>query len=676
MISLNIPLLMVLAFLLLTLAVGFYFSQKTTTFCEYAVGNKQFTTATLVATVLATFYGGGGLVRTVQHVHKLGLYWITYTFLSCFCIWTVSILAARMAPFMKHLSMPETIGIMYGKTPRVITALSGIATAIAGIAIQINVISMVVSMCINMTNTQTITIISTLILVFYATFGGIRAIIYTDVLQFITFSIVIPLLAFFMFKNIGKPISEVIPFLQAQEKFQFRHMLHCDTTLFAMIALQLSSFVASIEPTSIQRVYMSSGPIQAKKVFLYASLLSFIIWGFILLAGICVFVAKPALPMSGVWGYIMSSIPLVFRGFLGISLLAMTMSTADSCLNSCAVMVSHDIVGTLRSGREYKSNNQLLITRWTALFVGLFSMLLTFYLKDLLELLKLSFDFSIPIVTAPFILAVFGFRGTPRTAIIGMATGALSIFLWNSWIGKRNGIDGAFFCMLANGLAMMAAHYLLPQPKGKGWVGLDDERRQMKQACKRKKARRKEMFTYAFIQDGLAKLTPDSAQLTFIGLCILLTTFLTLITTNNTSFSCWNVLQIFLASSFVGFGFLRKITILSWKVGLYWVLGLVFCLPLNIIFHWCNVVDLNFTLILSLSYLIITLLLLPLTLGISIVAITSLIIVYPIYRVGIPCISELGTPILPLKIMLVLLVFFVIIRYKLQLNVLNKKIFI
>ncbi|UWW97143.1 MAG: hypothetical protein NMK33_01065 [Candidatus Cardinium sp.] len=40
MISFNIPLLIVVIFLLLTLAVGFYFSRQTTTFREYAVGNK------------------------------------------------------------------------------------------------------------------------------------------------------------------------------------------------------------------------------------------------------------------------------------------------------------------------------------------------------------------------------------------------------------------------------------------------------------------------------------------------------------------------------------------------------------------------------------------------------------------------------------------------------------
>ncbi|UWW97091.1 MAG: hypothetical protein NMK33_00795 [Candidatus Cardinium sp.] len=73
MVFLNISLFMVGAFLVLTLLVGIYFSRKETIFREYAIGNKKFSTATLVATLLATNYGGGALVRTVECVHNIDL---------------------------------------------------------------------------------------------------------------------------------------------------------------------------------------------------------------------------------------------------------------------------------------------------------------------------------------------------------------------------------------------------------------------------------------------------------------------------------------------------------------------------------------------------------------------------------------------------------------------------
>lgn len=58
----NIPLLMVLVFLGSNLVVELYCSKRTHNLQEYAVGNKNFVTSTLVATVLAGIYSGGSLV--------------------------------------------------------------------------------------------------------------------------------------------------------------------------------------------------------------------------------------------------------------------------------------------------------------------------------------------------------------------------------------------------------------------------------------------------------------------------------------------------------------------------------------------------------------------------------------------------------------------------------------
>ena len=201
MIAFNIPLVMVIVFLLFTLGVGLYYSGKITTLREYAIGHKQFATPTLVATVLATLYGGGGLIRTVEYVHSLGLYWIVIALFDNICVWLISPLSLRMAPFMQHLSIAETMGAVYGKLPRMITALASIAKFIAVLAIQINVMTLAMSICMESVNPRMITILATAALIFYSTSGGIRAVTFTDVLQFITFAIIIPLLAWYMLKN-------------------------------------------------------------------------------------------------------------------------------------------------------------------------------------------------------------------------------------------------------------------------------------------------------------------------------------------------------------------------------------------------------------------------------------------------------------------------------------------
>ncbi|MGI2257194.1 sodium:solute symporter family transporter [Candidatus Cardinium hertigii] len=657
------PLYIVAAFLGLTFLMGIYFSRKKTTFKEYAIGNKQFATATLVATVLATIFGGGGLMRNVTCTHELGLPWIVLT-LDCFGLWIIAKLALRMGPFMQHLSMADTIGNVYGKYPRIVAALFSICNCIVSVSIQVNVISQAISMALGYVGSPVITIFSTLVLIFYSTFGGIRAITYTDVFQFLTFSIIIPLLAWFIFVQIGKPVSEIIPILQSYPKFQFSNLFQLNTELIGTILLLLSCMLSWINPNTIQRVYMASGPTQSRKVFSYATLFSVIIFLFINLVGIFVFVGVPDLPKEDVWLYITTHIPTSFKGFLAISLLAMTMSTADSYLNACAIMVSHDIAGSLQKKKEMTDVSQIKIARWTTLIVGLLAMLVAFHCQDLLKLMYWSLDSIVPIITAPLIFAIFGFRGTSRTALIGMATGALTILIWNKWVAPSTGMDGSFVAMLANGLAMLAAHYLLKQPEGAGWSKPDDEFQQIRQARTRKRAERRAAIKMAWENRKvtLSKLTPNDTILRLIGLYMVVTSIMDYWLMNPTAIG-WAIGQVCVGALLVASKTFFRKTIPNWLIGLATLIILTIYLPLDLIWNCWYASDPIFTASLSLTHCAIILATLPLYLGTKVVATTGLLILSMSIRYFLP---EL-VPLLTLCVA-ILVIFAIIIYFKVRLN--------
>ena len=337
---------------------------------------------------------------------------------------------------------------------------------------------------------------------------------------------------------------------------------------------------------------MSSGPNQAQKVFAYAFLFKLIIISFVTLVGLFVFVCAPNLPKTEIWPYIIAHIPPIFRGFLAISLLAMAMSTADSCLNACSVMVSHDIVGTIQNEEEIADDSQLKIAKRTTIVVGLFAMLLAFKCKDLFKLLRWALACSIPMTAAPFILAIYGFRGTSRTALIGMSTGILTIIAWNKWVDPATGMDGSFICMLANGLAMMASHYLFKQPKSAGWVGPDDTLKQIQQENARKKVERKEKIKNSWTnkKNALAKLIPRHSTMVHVGVYTTITGLLAYFTVCITNHSLYLILQLFISACCIGYPFLYDISkkirdIPKWFVGLCWLALLAVYLPKNLIWH-------------------------------------------------------------------------------------------
>ena len=98
---------------------------------------------------------------------------------------TGQVLAVRMQEFLNNLSPAEAMGHMYGKTVRIISAISGIAGQLGYIAVQFQVIASILAMILG-TQNDSLTIIAAAIIILYSTMGGIKAVTFTDVVQFFT----------------------------------------------------------------------------------------------------------------------------------------------------------------------------------------------------------------------------------------------------------------------------------------------------------------------------------------------------------------------------------------------------------------------------------------------------------------------------------------------------------
>lgn len=63
-------------FLTFNLAVGLFYSRGIKNIKEYAIGNRNFSTSTITATIIATCIGGGLFSAAVTESYKQGLYYI------------------------------------------------------------------------------------------------------------------------------------------------------------------------------------------------------------------------------------------------------------------------------------------------------------------------------------------------------------------------------------------------------------------------------------------------------------------------------------------------------------------------------------------------------------------------------------------------------------------------
>lgn len=155
------------------------------------------------------------------------------------------------------------------------------------------------------------------------------------------------------------------------------------------------------------------------------------------------------------------------KGLIIIGIMAMIMSTADSYLNSAAVLFSHDVCRPLGIISE---QNELLWSRLFSTALGVIALIFTFSGASFLNLFLLGYSFYMIIVTVPFIMAILGFRSTTKSVLIGMISGITVLCIWTQF-GTET-IDSVIPGMIANLIFFVGSHYFLRQPGG--WVGIKD----------------------------------------------------------------------------------------------------------------------------------------------------------------------------------------------------------
>ncbi|CDG49381.1 sodium:solute symporter family protein [Cardinium endosymbiont of Bemisia tabaci] len=382
----------------------------------------------------------------------------------------LSWLAGRMSKFIYHLSMPETMDSAYGRYARLITALFEVCNASITISLQVRIMSDTVSLFLPSGRPLTITILITLVMVIYAIFGGARAIAFTDVWQSIVFSIFIVVVAWLVFKKIRTPIIEIIDFLKSQKQFGLYNIIPSGRKVVPTILSYLTNLVAGVGPYLVQHVYMCKSPAQARKACLCAAIFSSVIAACIIVVGLLVFVCFPHVPSKAIWNHFLANASYPLKTIVSIVMLSFAMSTVDSRLHVASIMLAYDIPKSIGCFRRFLYFHQLQAFRVALFVVSLFTIVLAFNLptSTLYNILMWYLRFYVPVIIAPFILAVLGLRTSSSVGLIGMATGLLSMLAWQKWMVSIVGTaTGHVPCMLINGLVMIVVHYLLRRTTNK-----------------------------------------------------------------------------------------------------------------------------------------------------------------------------------------------------------------
>lgn len=443
-------------FFFATLILGLRHGFGIKTLSEYATGGKKFSDFALVATTVATWASGSGFFITISKTYSDGLFYlIASSMLSVQLIIMAFLIAPRMAKFLQDNTVAETMGNLYGPTVQVITGIIGTIGAIGFIVIQFQVFGKIINYFGGIPYNYSV-ISAGLIVILYSALGGIRAVTFTDILQFITFSIALPVIGYIIWKKVSiSPAYSTVFANFSVPKFNIFNVVNTDNPKFYdMLPLLFYFLIPTMPPALYQRMILSNNIFQIKKVCAISAILLLVIKLLMAWIPFVVYSINSHIEVKKLLPHIIENYTFIgLKGLVITGVIAMAMSTADSNLNISAVLFANDICKPLK----LKDNLKLKISKIFSVIIGLTAIYIALMDLDLLKIILTANSYYMPIVTVPLIASILGLRTNTASVLLSMFAGALFMFLWKYYKIKFNGI---VLAMLANLVVLLLSSFV------------------------------------------------------------------------------------------------------------------------------------------------------------------------------------------------------------------------
>jgi len=463
------------------LGVGFFFLRKNKGADDYYVGGRNMGSAHIGLSVVATDVGGGFSIGLGGLGFSMGLSgsWMLFTGLIgawLAAVFLIPIIKGNKA-FEKFLTFPQIFGYLYNGKVAFLAAVISAVGYLGFTSSQILAGAKLANGTFKDLDLQTALIIMGTIAVVYTVMGGIKAVIYTDTIQWII------LMGGLIF--IGIPLSynaiggySAIKNTVAPEMLTFTNIDWQDFVNWGITIIPIW-FVGM---TLYQRIYACRDTKTAKRAWFLAGLFEWPIMAFMgVLLGLFARVAAD----QGMFEYLgpasiaaadnETGLPMLLRTVLPVGLMGLMMSayfsailsTADSCLMASSGNVVSDL---LEKGFKIKitEKNYLKFSQITTLMIGIVALLIASQMESVLELMLYSYAFMVSGLFIPVIGGLYWRKSSSTGAFLAMllggtATVILSLLLKFEVFDKLPlNLDANIFGICISIVALVSFSYLFP----------------------------------------------------------------------------------------------------------------------------------------------------------------------------------------------------------------------
>jgi SSS family solute:Na+ symporter len=444
-------------YLAVVLGVGLWAGRHQRSLDEYAVVSRSFGPLVIFATMSASFIGGGFSTGNAEKVFLFGIANIV-------ALWGFSLkeilvalyVAPKMDRFPTAISVGDIMATAYGKVGRVITGLCALFLCAGIVGAQVSAIGIVFEVFYGLERLWGI-LIGCSIVILYTTFGGMRAVVTTDLFQFGILAIGMPLVLFFGINYVGGIDALIAAVPSDQIEIPGAHY-----SWLGLLALVLVfMFGETLVPPYLQRLCIGKTAKTAARGTLYSGLFSIPFFAITGLIGLVALAIDPAIDSNLALPHVVVTVmPPVLQGLVIAAVISIVMSSADSFLNSASIAFVNDVYGPLRA-EPLSQERALLLAKVATFVVGVLSVIFAVSIESVLDILIYAYTYWAPIVLVPLIATIYGYRKDVSGFVAGAMAGIFTALMWDNMLGQPGQIAGLVVGVFVN----LAVFSLMPQAR-------------------------------------------------------------------------------------------------------------------------------------------------------------------------------------------------------------------
>ena len=446
--------IIIVIYLAAVLFIGLYSSKKVHSFSDFALSGRNYHAFIIFATLSASFIGGGFSTGNAAKVFSIGI--ANIVFLWGFSIKEIIVakwIVPRMSRFHNIVSAGDMMGQAYGKPAKILTGIFSIFICAGILGAQVGAMGDVFRVFTGMDRLYGI-LIGCGIAILYSTFGGMRAVIVTDVIQFILLSIGMFLVLIVGTAKVGGPGQLFQDLPQGH-----LNLIPAGMTIPAAISLFLSFMLGeTLIPPYVQRLLIGKNLQETAKGTLWSGIFSFGFFAVTGLIGIIAYKLDPTMNANhAIPNAIKLALPVGLRSIVIAGVISIVMSSADSFLNSAAVAFTNDIFRPLYT-KSLSMKQELICARLINVITGIAAVVFAVKIPNALDVLLYAYTFWSPAILVPLVAAIWGVPAKPMCWLTGTICGIAGTILWKYVLADAGQIDGLIVGIAANFIGFTIAY--------------------------------------------------------------------------------------------------------------------------------------------------------------------------------------------------------------------------